>query len=913
MAQVVGEVVAEEAMEALGETIVTFPGWGEFASGVTSALFTGELIQRANSAGLTTTKGPKGKFVQRTSEDGVVKYYYEGDKSSDSLSPNERFGCLKAGSVSTKIPLDKKLSQMAKAFGINVKNTASDIWKAVKKSWEKTMSIQAETEGETLDWLDITKTGDTAKTTAKKKEFDALKDALYENGVLGETAGTSLMSGTWTSPATLNTVFPFKGDVATHIIDFYLNNYVQFSEEDATTIRNRINDYLTQHPDEGIFSIMPATTAYLGFYVLFASKNKDYNIKITGKPESGSAFLFGDIVYKSQIAIHQIHVNADLDGVSWDPAPADPNYIYGYKVKLKDIKESDLVPLASDIFYRYSGGAQYVAPVFENGTLMDKYKTLDGAEHKMSNATSDELSYNVMIGFDGSHISTITREKINESTQSGYWSYSLAPITISTTIGGLTQYIGKTINEIIKEEGTSVFGPPIVSFSYGMQASAIVGLSDNVNFEKTDENAELPKKNVDIMDQYDDTWAKNATTVGDTYIQDGTLVNSQETVLPFPMDATATQTMAQAGTDVWDYALNQPLAGAQTVAASVPATAPAAITDALVAPAIVPMIPMAIVLPEVLSGGSGAGLWQMYSPSASNISSFGKWLWENPAEGLTSPGDTLKKLFQNPMDAIISLHRVYVTPSTGASKNIQVGFLDSGVSAPVITNRYVQKNMGSVTIKPINGNFMDYEGVDMTIYLPFIGMRGLDTSVCMGATLTLTYNVDVLTGTCVAMLTVNKNNIKGVVYQWVGSMFESVPVTSANMNSAIQGTLGLVGSAVTTVAGAVAGGPAGLIAGGAIGMAQSATNIHTNIQSCGSIGGTAGALASRSAYITLTITQTYNPYNWKNIKGLPDNITTSIGSQHGYIEGSNPTGYSGSMTQAEFNEFEALLEKGIYV
>lgn len=887
------EEFAPEVMESIGHTIMTF-------SGLVSGLVAGEIYQRVSSNGGTTTKGIVNKFVQRTSNNEVIKFSLD-DKGQDVTE-------MRAAYLSTKTSLDKKLSQMAKSFGINVKNTASDAWKAVKKAWAKTMKI----EDDLLDWLDITKIGDTAKTTAKKKEFDALKDALYENGVLGEDAGTSLMSGTWTAPSTLHTVFPFKGNVATHIVDFYLNNYVQFSEEDATTIRNRINDYLTQHPDEGILSIIPAAGVYLGFQVIFASKDKDYNIKITGKPESGSTFLFGNISINSSYVMHELQVESDLDGYSWDPKPADPNYIYHSKVILKNIKEVDYHHLASNIFHQYEGPEQYVSPVFENGTLLDKYIDKDGLEHTMSNATSDEQSYNVIIGFDGTHISTVSREKINDSTSSGYLAYSLAPITIKDTIGGLKEYIGKTINEIVKEYGKSVFSPPIVSFTYGMQASAIVGLSDTVNFEKTDDNAELPKKNVDIMDQYANTWAKGATTVGDTYLKDGALVNGQETVLPFPMDATATQTMAQAGTDVWDYAQSQPLTGAQTVAASIPATAPAAISASLTVPTINPIIPAAVVLPEVLSGGSGAGLWQMYNPSASNISSFGKWLWENPAEGLTAPGDTLKKLFQNPMDAIISLHRVYVTPSTGGSHTIKVGYLDSGVSAPVITNRYVQKNMGSVTIKPINGNFMDYEGVDMTIYLPFIGMRGLDTAVCMGATLTLTYNVDVLTGTCVAMLTVNKNNIKGVVYQWVGSMFESVPVTSSNMNSAIQGTLGLVGSAVTTVAGAVAGGPAG-IALGAVGMAQSATSIHTNIQSCGSIGGTAGALASRSAYITLTITQTYNPYNWKNVKGLPDNITTSIGSQHGYIEGSNPTGYSGSMTQSEFNEFESLLEKGIYV
>ena len=899
------EAAAEEfgpALEELGEKVISFPGWQEFASGATSFLLAGEIYQRVSSNGGTTTKGIENKFVQRTSNNGVIKLSLD-DKGQDVAG-------MRADYLSMQTPLDKKLSQMAKSFGINVKNTASTIWTEVKNLWSTIMGFEETPLGNPFVWLDVMRLGNKAKTTAKKKEFDALKKALYDKGVLSEESGTSLMSGTWVSPAELHTVFPFKGDVATHIVDYYLNNYLQFSTEDATTIRNKINEYLTTHPDEGIFSVVPsANFTYGSIKVIFASKNVDYNIKIKGKPESGSPFLFGKITGLD----HGMHyIDFSVSSIAEDYTNigvADPTYLYPDKLRLTNTAEgTEMYP--SELYYNYGGSTkEFVSPEFSKGVLQDKFVDHNGTEHTISGATDN---YKVIMGSDGTKISTVTREAVEDSASLYYGAYSLAITTIETETNVLKDYIGKTFNEITKALVKEASSKVVISFTYGMQSNKIVGLTDTVNFGKTEDNAELPKKDVDIMDQYANTWAKGATTVGDTYIKDGALVNGQETVLPFSMDATATQTAAQAGTNVWDYAQNQPLEGLQTVASSIPATAPAAISAGLTVPTVSPIIPAATVLPEVLSGGSGAGLWQMYSPSASNISSFGRWLWENPVEGLTAPGDTLKKLFQNPMDAIISLHRVYVTPSTGGSQSIKVGYLDSGVSAPVITNRYVQKNMGSVTIKPINGNFMDYEGVDMTIYLPFIGMRGLDTSVCMGATLTLTYNVDVLTGTCVALLSVRKNNIKGVIYQWVGSMFESVPVTSANMNSAIQGTLGLVGSAVTTVAGAVAGGPAGALVGAA-GLASSASSIHTNIQSCGSIGGTAGALASRSAYITLTITQTYNPYNWKNVKGLPDNVTTSIGSQHGYIEGDNPTGYSGSMTQAEWNEFEALLAKGIYV
>jgi hypothetical protein len=889
-------------MESLGRSLITSETLTE------SSNITKQWHDKVTSNGGTTTKpiqDPSGgeklsQFVQRISDNTVLHFNRATDKDGNTIKVNQSMmdiSGLGSDYVSTKIDTDKKLKQMAKAFGINVKNTASDVWKNVKKTWANILKIEAGP----LAWLDVTKIGNTAKTTAKKKEFDALKKALYDNGVLSESAGSSFVSGTWTSPATLNTISPFKGDVAKNIIDYYLNNYVQFSDEDATTIRNTISDYLARHPDMGIFTIFPCAGVYLGFYVIFADAKAKYDITINGKPETGSTFLFGH-VEPNVSRLSAIRFDAN---VNYGDDTADENYIYSTKLKLS--KSSEIT--TDHIFYRYEDANEYVAPVFDNGVLTDKFIDTTGKEHTISGATTN---YTVAVGYDGKNVSSVTREEVELSDYTYYRLYSLAPISIYTDTDTLKDYIGKSITEIIKEQGKSQFYPPIVTFSYGMRAGTIASLADTVNFEKTDSSANLPEKNVDIMDQYANTWAKEATPVGDVYLKDGTMSVGQDVALPFPMAEDATQAVAQAGTGVYDYAASKALAGAETIAASVPATAAGSIAASIAVPTIVPIPPIATIMPEVLSGGSGAGLWQMYNPSTSEISAFGKWLWEEPVEGLKAPGDTLKKLFQNPMDAIISLHRVYVTPNTGGSQNIKVGYLDSGVAAPVITNRYVQKNMGSVTIKSINGNFMDYDGIDLTIYLPFIGMRPLDTSVCMGATLTLIYNIDILTGTCVAMLSVSKNNISGIIYQWAGSMFESVPLTSSNMTGTVQGALGLVGSAVTTIAGAVTGSPAG-IGAGVMGMARSATNTHTNIQSCGSIGGNAGSLASRTPYIVLAITQTYNPYNWQNIKGLPDNITTTIGSQHGYIEGENPTGYSGNMSQSEWNEFESLLAKGIYV
>ena len=61
--------------------------------------------------------------------------------------------------------------------------------------------------------------------------------------------------------------------------------------------------------------------------------------------------------------------------------------------------------------------------------------------------------------------------------------------------------------------------------------------------------------------------------------------------------------------------------------------------------------------------------------------------------------DTLSKLFNDPMDAVIGLHELYATPSTQGDTTIKAGYLDSEVQSKLVGNRYTTINCGSVVVE----------------------------------------------------------------------------------------------------------------------------------------------------------------------------------------------------------------------
>ena len=192
-----------------------------------------------------------------------------------------------------------------------------------------------------------------------------------------------------------------------------------------------------------------------------------------------------------------------------------------------------------------------------------------------------------------------------------------------------------------------------------------------------------------------------------------------------------------------------------------------------------------------------SGLVTLFQPTQEEVKELGSYLWTN----LTDFIENLQKLFSNPMDFIISFHIVPVKPATGAAREIQIGLWDTGIDMKPLLSQWCEVNCGSVPVPEYWGSALDYSpNTKISAMLPFIGSVQLNTDEIMGQTVGLIYRIDMLSGSLVAIITINGN----VMYQFAGECAVPVPLTGADWSRIYSA---FFGTAAATAAGA------GIIAG----------------------------------------------------------------------------------------------------
>ena len=305
--------------------------------------------------------------------------------------------------------------------------------------------------------------------------------------------------------------------------------------------------------------------------------------------------------------------------------------------------------------------------------------------------------------------------------------------------------------------------------------------------------------------------------------------------------------------------------------------------------------------PVVSSSTSIFGIAGVYNPTLEQIKSFTGWLWsENPIT-------QLQQMFSNPMNAIIGLHLIYVTPSTSAEKSIGVGYLDSGVLSKVVSNQYVTIDCGTVTIPSYYNNVNDWNPyTKISCYLPFIGIVKLNTDDLMSSNgnlsqLNITYKVDVLTGACLAMLKVRRGSSNAILYQFNGSCSVQLPLTSGNYG-------GIIASLITTAVGVATG-----FTPLAIGGAMSLTHPKAEIQRSGQLGANVGAMGIKKPY--LIIERPYSKYAGSYAKhiGYPSNNTLKLSACKGFTRVKSTDVNNINTTEEERKMILEFLTNGIYI
>lgn len=277
--------------------------------------------------------------------------------------------------------------------------------------------------------------------------------------------------------------------------------------------------------------------------------------------------------------------------------------------------------------------------------------------------------------------------------------------------------------------------------------------------------------------------------------------------------------------------------------------------------------------PVIAPTGSAASLWAVYNPTQAELNSFGAWLWSSNFI------DQILKLFNNPMQSIIGVHKIFATPPTSGSASIKVGYLDSGVSANIVSAQYTTINCGSVSVREQFGNVFDYEDTQVRLYLPFIGIVQLDTADVMRGSVSVVYHVDVITGACLAEVKVTRDGGGGTLYQFSGDAAVRYPISSGSYMGVVSGVLGVVGGIASGImsGGATLPMAAGAIAGGLSGA-------RTQVQHSGSFAGNAGAMGGKKPYLIIERPQSAVADGYGAYQGKGANNVASVGAMSGYFK-----------------------------
>lgn len=301
-------------------------------------------------------------------------------------------------------------------------------------------------------------------------------------------------------------------------------------------------------------------------------------------------------------------------------------------------------------------------------------------------------------------------------------------------------------------------------------------------------------------------------------------------------------------------------------------------------------------------------MWHVYYATPEQLSALGQWLWS------TNIIDQIVRMFQNPMEAIIGVHALYVAPRFSGQVPIVVGNLTSTSNAHPLEAQYQALDCGSVWLTEYFGNVFDYDPfTEVSLYLPFVGIVKLDTADVMRARISVIYGIDCYTGACLAKVSINRDGAGGVLYEYPGNCAVEYPVSGASYSRMLQSIVAAAMSAVAV--GMKTGGAPGTEALGAAaaGAAFLGTGEKISVQRAGSLGGNAGVMGAKIPYLIISRPQPNTAYLFPHYQGIPVNKTVRVSECSGFQRFSSIHLKCSFAYKEELEEIEMLLEKGILI
>ena len=309
--------------------------------------------------------------------------------------------------------------------------------------------------------------------------------------------------------------------------------------------------------------------------------------------------------------------------------------------------------------------------------------------------------------------------------------------------------------------------------------------------------------------------------------------------------------------------------------------------------------------------------------------------------------DAIKNYFEKPQEIIAGLMLLPITPASGSSYYPKYGVnVLNDFALPEVAARFVEVSCGSIYVDEYYASCFDYSPyTQISIYLPFIGVRDIDVDEVMGKWITVKYRIDCYTGNCLATILVGDGTAGSntVRYQFAGNCGQQMPISSTDFSQVINGAIQFATVAVASIATAGAAGSAagtaalskgaeiseaGTVAASAQAAAEqkaaadiggaAVSNVMNSkpiVTRSGSVGESIGMMSVLTPYIIKKVPRQSRPNKYNTFYGYPSNMSGTIGSFAG-------TGFTVvdtvklkgiPATDGEIAEIERVLKGGIYL
>lgn len=287
-------------------------------------------------------------------------------------------------------------------------------------------------------------------------------------------------------------------------------------------------------------------------------------------------------------------------------------------------------------------------------------------------------------------------------------------------------------------------------------------------------------------------------------------------------------------------------------------------------------------------------LTKSYVVGTSRLKQLGEFLW----------GDLFTKSIlnvnENPIENIVSCKVFPFTINGGSDSDIILGNVNTGVQGnPIEENANFTINVGSFKIPKFYNNFLDIERTSVGIFLPMIGFQDLTPRLneLMDKTLNVTYYIDILTGVCKAMLTVNTIPVA----EYGGQIGFDIPLTASNRSQVEL-------AQITSIANAVPS-----LAQGNVFALGSLIPQKTSYQTAGSLSPTVNMMTTHDVFLIIERPQVQYPSNYNHVYGKPCNLTMTLNNLHGFTKCENVDVTGIPANDVEKEMIKNILEGGFYV